>query len=127
MILSNEQVKDIVAEIRDTAEVSRRALAKRRIDIYKDGGKNFLIEQIKREFSEEALDEMRLAPVNLLKKIVNKLAGVYQKPPTRTADAPSDLKLVDYYTEQLDFNVLMQKLKPLPGVEFERRAIPAAL
>lgn len=110
MILNNDQVKDIVAEIRGKAEVDRRALAKKRIDIYKDGGKAFLIEQIRREFDEDALKEMRLVPLNLLKKVVNKLAGVYKKPPSRKTTAPADQALLDYYTKELDFNVVMSKL-----------------
>lgn len=110
MILDNDQVKSIVAEIRGQAEVDRRALAKKRIDIYKDGGKAFLIEQIRREFDEDALREMRLVPLNLLKKVVNKLAGVYKKPPQRKATDEKDQALVDYYVKELDLNIVMAKL-----------------
>ena len=48
--LSQDTVRQIIEEINGQSELTRRALAKRRHDIYKDGGKHYLIEQIKREF-----------------------------------------------------------------------------
>lgn len=108
-MLNQESVAKIIDEIQDTAEVNRRAMAKRRHDIYKDGGKAFLVEKILREFGQDSLSEMRLAPINLLKKIVDKRAGVYKRPPSRTATDPNDQALVDHYVKQLSFNTLMQK------------------
>lgn len=110
MIFTNALVKQVIQDINTESEKTRRALAKRRHDIYKDGGKQFLIEQIRREFNEDAIREMRIAPINLLKKIVNKRASVYKKPPTRTAELDSDMALMDYYVKELDFNIKMQKL-----------------
>lgn len=102
-------IKSIIAEINDDAEIDRRALAKRRHDIYRDGGKAFLIEQIKREFGNDALNEMRLAPVNLLKKIVNKRASIYKKAPQRKTIDSGDQKRVDYYVKALKWDQVMQK------------------
>lgn len=104
------QVKQIVEEVKGSAEISRRALAKKRFDIYKDGGKSFLIEQLTREFDEASIKEMRIVPLNLLKKIVNKLGSVYNVAPTRTTTDAKDKALVDYYVENMSFNQLMQKL-----------------
>ncbi len=109
MILTDDQTRRIVEEIQGDAEVSRRALVKRRHDIYNDGGKAFLIENILREFGRDALGEMRITPINLLKKIVDKRAGVYRKAPVRKAENPQDQALVDYYAKTLSFNELMQK------------------
>jgi hypothetical protein len=109
MILTDDQTRRIVEEIQGDAEVSRRALVKRRHDIYNDGGKAFLIENILREFGRDALGEMRITPINLLKKIVDKRAGVYRKSPIRKAENPQDQALVDYYTKAMSFNELMQK------------------
>jgi hypothetical protein len=108
--LTDGDIKTVIQEIEDTAEVSRRALAKRRHDIYKDGGKRFLIEQIRREFSEDALKEMRLAPINLLKKIVNKRSSVYKRAPKRTSTDARDQALVDYYVKDLELDQVMQKV-----------------
>jgi hypothetical protein len=109
-MLTNDDIKSVIDEIKDDAEVSRRTLAKRRHDIYKDKGKRFLIEQIKKEFGEDALKEMRLAPINLLKKIVNKRASVYKRPAKRISTNPKDQALIDYYVRELDLDQLMQKV-----------------
>jgi hypothetical protein len=107
--LTEEFCAGVIEEITGSNEVGRRALQKRRHDIYKDGGKAFLIEQILREFDQDALKEMRLAPINLLKKIINKRSAVYKKPPVRIATNESDQKLVDHYVEKLKLNQVMQK------------------
>lgn len=106
-ILTEMDVKQIVEEIQDEAEKSRRAMAKRRQDIYNDGGKAFLIEQVKREFNEDAVKEMRLAPINVLKKIVTKKASIYKTPAIRTSEQNQDL--VDYYTQELRMDMTMMK------------------
>lgn len=108
-ILTQADVEQIITEINDSSEITRRTKAKRRHDIYKDDGKKFLLEQIKREFSEEAISEMRLAPLNLLKKIVQKRSQVYKVPPVRVSQTPTDQTLVDYYVEELDINMAMIK------------------
>lgn len=109
MKLTEDVIKQAITEIEGQSEKTRRELAKRRLDIYKDGGKQFLIDQITREFSKEAVQEMRLAPINLLKKIVNKRSSIYKRAPIRKTDKPSDQKLIDYYVEKLRINQLMQK------------------
>ena len=107
--LSEKFIKDVIAEIEDPSEVNRRAMAKRRHDIYADGGKNYLMEQLTREFNRDSIKEMRLTPINFLQKIVNTLGSVYKRSPTRKALLPSDQALVDYYEGFLSVNALMQK------------------
>jgi hypothetical protein len=107
--LTQDAIHDIIEEIKGDAEISRRAGAKKRHDIYLDGGKEFLLEQISREFSAEAVAEMRLAPINLLKKIVNKRSVVYKVPPVRKTELEPDQSLVDFYVSQLSLNEQMQK------------------
>lgn len=108
-ILSQQDVAKIAEEIGQNEEVTRRTYAKRRHDIYKDGGRKFLIEQLTREFSAEAIKEMRLAPINILKKIVNKLSSIYKQPPVRKCTTDADQVLVDYYVEELEFDQKMKK------------------
>lgn len=107
--ISYGEIREIIAQIKDQSEVTRRAMQKRRHDIYKDDGKKFLLEQIEREFGKASEAEMRLAPVNILKKIVNKKSSIYKQPPTRKCVLDSDQVLVDYYVEELEFNQQMQK------------------
>lgn len=108
-MLDQSTVKKIIAEIEGQGEVDRRAKIKRRHDIYKDGGKAFLIEKILREFGEDALSEMRITPINLLKKIVDKRAAIYKRPPVRLAKTPADQKLVAYYERKLALDQVMAK------------------
>lgn len=109
ILFTDENIQKILDEVMGPDENGRRSLAKRRVDIYRDGGRAFLIEQIRREFSEDAIREMRLAPVNLLKKIVNGLAAVYRRPPVRVAGDANDQALMDFYVQELCMNELMQK------------------
>lgn len=108
-ILTQADVDAMIQEINESSEITRRTKAKRRHDIYKDDGKKFLLEQIKREFSEEAISEMRLAPINLLKKIVQKRSQVYKSAPVRQTELESDQALIDHYVEELDLNMVMIK------------------
>jgi hypothetical protein len=109
-ILTQEHLNQIISEIQGSAEVSRRAQSDRRHTMYKDGGKKYLVEQLKREFDEQAVNEMRLCPINILKKIVNKRSVVYKVPPVRVSlSGEADQALIDYYTKELKLNVAMQK------------------
>ena len=108
-LADKNEITKIIAGITDESEVTRRAEAYRRQLIYKDGGKRFLLEQIRREFNEDAIKEMRLCPINLLKKIVNKRAAVYKKPPIRTTLDANDQALVDFYVREMKLDMAMQK------------------
>jgi len=98
-ILTDQDITKIIENINCSNEVTRRALAKRRHDFYRDDGKKFLIEQILREFNEDALAEFRLCPINILKKIVNKRSVVYRNQPKRETMVSSDQALIDYYVK----------------------------
>lgn len=109
MILNQPVIRKIIEEVEGSAETDRRALIKRRHDIYKDGGKAFLVERILREFGQDALSEMRITPINLLKKIVDKRAGIYKRPPIRLATPVENQPLVNFYENEMSLNVLMAK------------------
>lgn len=110
-MLTQEEINQIIVEINESEEVNRRAGFSRRQRIYEDGGKEFLIEALKKEFGPESLNEMRLAPINLLKKIVNKRSNLFKQSAIRTAQfgIESDQMLIDYYVEELDVNDSMDK------------------
>lgn len=103
------ELKRIVEEINTEEEKTRRALSLRRYEIYRDGGKRFLLEQLRREFKDDAIKEMRLAPLNVLKKVINKKSSLYRRGPLRRADLDSDQALIDYYAEQWNLDVVMQR------------------
>ncbi len=109
MILDQGQVSQLLKEIEDEPEIQRKLQAQKRQEIYKGGGKRFLIDQLLAEFGQDSLKEMRICPINLLRKIVNKRSTIYNKPPQRTCELPSDQALLDYYVLEMDFDVQMQK------------------
>jgi hypothetical protein len=109
MILDKDTIKQIVAEITDMPEKNRRAEMLRRHTMYKDGGKVFLIDQVRKEFNEDAVKEMRLCPINVLKKIINMKSMVYKKSPIRRCMNPDDQVLVEYYADELSLDIKMQK------------------
>jgi hypothetical protein len=49
----------------------------------------------------------RAAPINILKKIIDKLSQIYSNPPMRVAKNVSDQELVYYYSKELDINCVM--------------------
>lgn len=110
MILTPEDVKQIVGEINQDAEKTRRSYVLRGHEIYRDAGRRFIIEQLKREFgNDDAIQEFRIAPINILKKIVNKKSAIYSRTPLRTTELDSDQDLMDYYAEELAFDQMMMK------------------
>lgn len=109
-LMQDWEIQKILGEIVSNPEVVRKAQAKRRHDMYKDDGTKFLIEQILSEFGSDALPEMRLAPLNVLSKIVKKKSVIYRTPPIRkTSSGDADQKLVDFYVTELEIDSGMMK------------------
>lgn len=99
----------IIGEIKESAEKDRRQTFRRRGRIYKDGGKDFLIDHIIKEFGVKAVDEMRLAPVNALKSWVDRKSIIYARPAVRTTEKETDQALMDYYVDSLGLDTVMAK------------------
>lgn len=102
-------VKQLIEEITQQAEKDRRQTFRRRGRIYKDGGKDFLIEHITQEFGKAAVDEMRLAPVNALKSWVDRKSIIYARPAVRSTELDSDQALIDFYVDMMGFDNIMAK------------------
>ena len=107
--LNMSDVNQIIGEITSTDEKDRRQTFRRRSRIYKDGGKDFLIEHITQEFGAEAVKEMRLAPVNALKSWVDRKSVIYARSPLRSAEDKKDKALMDFYVDEMGLNVIMAK------------------
>lgn len=99
-------VSKIIGEITQAGEKDRRQQSRRRGRIYRDGGKEYLIEHITKEFGKQAVDEMRLAPINALKSWVDRKSIIYARPPMRSAEG-NDQALMDYYVDVMGLNVIM--------------------
>jgi len=111
MALSKDEIIKIIEDISGTEETQRKELAERRQNIYDDGGQVYLIDSLEQEFGKDAIAEMRLAPVNPFKKIVNTISAVYDSEPVRRTELPKDQEIVDAYVkeQQLD-SVVFPKL-----------------
>lgn len=111
MELNQDTIKQIVEQINGSNEETRRFDHDRRHQIYLDGGKKYLIEELRREFDDDGLNELRLAPINFLKKIIQKKSQVYRSAPYRqsTTGSESDNALIEYYVTELALDVNMQK------------------
>src|SRR6476469_399020 len=100
-ITNFETRKDILTEILGKNESYRRADMLMRHDLYRGKSKPYLEQRIRHEFNEESVKEMRLVPVNVLKKIVDAKSIVYKSPPVRkvVTENQIDQALVDYYAK----------------------------
>jgi hypothetical protein len=84
MLFRNFLVSDLFKELHIRANEQRKADARKRLDYYHDSQEAYLLEQLQRRFTFPE----KLQPVflNVVKKIVNRLAQVYQEDAKRTLD-----------------------------------------
>lgn len=81
------------------------------IEIYEGGLSDSIEKRIKDDFSANACYHImsRLAPINLLQKLVDKLSTIYSQNPIREIPEGSDVQkeLLSWYEEKLDVNYAM--------------------
>jgi uncharacterized coiled-coil protein SlyX len=67
-----------------------------------------VIDALATQLSEQSFDiaKQRIAPINILNKVVDKLSKIYNRPPTRelVKGGAGDEKLLEFYTEEIDPN-----------------------
>jgi hypothetical protein len=109
MILSDKQLKFIAEEVCSTHRREARLEDYKRYLMF--NGKTFEVikEAIIREFKNpETVSELlsRLVPINLVQKIITKLAGIYIQNPLRKVqdESVSDSELMDEYVEEFNLN-----------------------
>lgn len=101
--------KQIIERIHDEQNTSRINQDLVRYEIYNGQVREIVKSAIQKEFIlPETVSELinRIIPVNIMQKIVNKLAQVYREAPVRVAanGLDSDQEALDFYTEKLDVN-----------------------
>jgi hypothetical protein len=66
---------------------------------------------LKSQLSEKSYEQAihRIAPINVLKRVMDKLSKIYSRPPVRTVEfgSASDEKLLAFYQEHLEINSVM--------------------
>jgi len=79
-------------------------------DIYEGNLLCYVLEDLARQMSKESFDQVkhRVAPINMLPRIMGKLSTVYSEPPSRevTSELDSDKELVKWYSDKTDINTV---------------------
>lgn len=80
-------------------------------DIYEGNLLEYVLKEIRRRFSEESFRsiEPRVAPINFLKKLIDKLSQIYSETPRRSLLIPNeqDSLMFDYYQKIMSIDVEM--------------------
>jgi hypothetical protein len=81
------------------------------IDIYEGNLLEYVVKDLAKQLSEKSLKAAlpRIAPVNLLRRVVDKTANIYSPEPSRriAGGTPRDQELFDWYREHIPVNDVM--------------------
>lgn len=77
-------------------------------DIYEGNLVQYVLEALEKELSADTFKQaqFRVAPVNILRRLVEKLAKLYTRPPMRTISKETDVSLLDFYVKSFDINTV---------------------
>lgn len=80
-------------------------------DIFEGNLEPYVMQDLAKQLSPGAYSQVihRVAPINLLKRIIDKLSKIYAKPPVRKLEKEneSDKKLLSFYEREIDINTVM--------------------
>ena len=80
-------------------------------EIYEGNLLPYVLADLKAQLSQKSYDMVvhRVAPINILRRLIDKLSKIYSKPPVRNTEGGSDKDtvLLGDYVEQLDANTVM--------------------
>lgn len=108
-ILDEDYRAEIIKEIDGPENVSRKNIALKKHEIYRDKVKKWVVQALEKEgYKQTTLAQMsnRAANVSICRRIIEKLARNYVKPPKRTSGSQ---EAVDLWSDELDFNTKMKK------------------
>lgn len=115
MKITKDMLKDIAKiVVEDECLVKNREENKRRYLMFSGSTKQVIEQAIRKEFKkQETINELmnRLVPLNIMQKVIGKLAGVYKEAPLRTVkskDEKEQLMLNDL-VEAMDLNIRMKE------------------
>lgn len=115
-LLNQEYLKAVIDEILSDENQARKAESFKRMEIYNKRHAPFVEEKLKAEFKAETVQAMRkILSINVAERITDKMATVYQTPPTRSFTTKSSEKISDEQAKYIDdvfksgkFNVKLQ-------------------
>ena len=132
-ILKIEVRRAIIEEIKGSENQARKHEAYKRYLCYKDKTKDFVVEQLLRQFDQSTVEEMQycVANISFVRKIIDKLARVYNNGVKRAliGDEPGSENL-HQLEKELDFNTYVRQankfLKLQKNVAFYVKPCPVA-
>lgn len=84
-------IASIIREIQSDENKARKAEHQKRRDIYNDYQRPYVLAALEKEFSRETVSDMRTCTsINLCKRIINELASIYKREPSRVYNYASD-------------------------------------
>lgn len=111
-MLDPKHVAEIVTE-----NAGYRAQNAELIDIFEGNLCQYIDEDMKKQFSPQSLEQARhrVAPINILPKVIDKLTNIYQTCVSREVidGSKSDQELVDWFTEKMRANSQMNSANEL--------------
>lgn len=114
MKLNKESLAMYSAIINSPDRVERRRLFGEMFTMYEGGGREIIKRKIRQEFKNpEAIKELegRLVTINIMKKVIDKMAGVYNESPVRFVvdQNETDKELVELYEDSISFNSIQKE------------------
>lgn len=112
-VLNKEFRVRVIDEINSDSNRARKQEAKKRYEVYKDNTVKYVMLKLRRELKNAdtlTLMENRASNISIGRKIINKLARVYQVPPGRETGNPETNRQVSELSALLNFNSKQKKL-----------------
>lgn len=119
MIITKEMLADIAKHVtEDPTLLKNRKENKRRYLMFSGATKEVIEGAIMKEFKKkETIEELmnRLVPLNIMQKVIGKLAGVYKEAPLRTVKSKDEKEqeMLNTIVEGLDLNMRMKEANRL--------------
>lgn len=102
--LTNLDVRiQVIKDIKSEENYNRKRDQQKRFDVYNDRQDAYILERLRREFSEKTVQEMRkIFSINLAKRIIDEKSSVYLRPPERHFITRSGQELNENQVEQIN-------------------------
>lgn len=107
------ELRDELPEIKKYIQQNSQFLNhnKKVFNIYEGDLLSYILEDMYNQFSPQYFEQIkhRIVPINILKKIIDKLSKIYQQQPVRSIEdgLTSDTELLQYYEESFKINKYM--------------------
>lgn len=111
-ILNIEVRQKIIAEILAGENQQRKANCYKRYLCFKDQTSDFVEEQLRKQFDEDTINEMRycISNISIVRKVIDKLARVYSNGVTRSIDGDEkSTENLNELSKLLNFNTEIKK------------------